>query len=116
MIIVIQDVTGPHRQKDRDDRPCREDHFFVKEHILVNMSFLSYAHVSRCARYALEPTCSLFICAVSPLIFFFAAYQEYGVLNCSGTRDQLMDRLNAAFDDVKQNPSMLGHVGRSLLR
>ena len=23
----IQGVTGPHRQNDRDDRPCREDHF-----------------------------------------------------------------------------------------
>ena len=24
----IQGVTGPHRQNDRDDRSCREDHFF----------------------------------------------------------------------------------------
>ena len=24
----IQGVTGPHRQNYRDDRPCREDHFF----------------------------------------------------------------------------------------
>ena len=30
--------------------------FFVKEHLLANMSFLSYAHVSRCAHHALEPT------------------------------------------------------------
>ena len=46
--------------------------FFVKEHILANMSFLSYAHVSRCARHALEPTdhrllyADDMICAVSP--------------------------------------------------
>ena len=46
--------------------------FFVKEHILANMSFLSYAHVSRCARHALEPTDprlmyadDIMICAVS---------------------------------------------------
>ena len=26
-INFIQSVTGPHRQTDRDDRPCREDHF-----------------------------------------------------------------------------------------
>ena len=26
-IVYIQRVTGPHRQNDRDDRPCREDHF-----------------------------------------------------------------------------------------
>ena len=25
--IFIQGVTGPHRQNDRDDRPCRKDHF-----------------------------------------------------------------------------------------
>ena len=24
---IIQAVTGPHRQNDRDDRSCREDHF-----------------------------------------------------------------------------------------
>ena len=47
--------------------------FFVKEHILANMSFLSYVHVSRCARHALEPTDHrlmyadhIRICAVSP--------------------------------------------------
>ena len=56
MALSIQSVTEPHRQNDRDDRPCREDHFFMKEHILANMSFLSYAHVSRCVRHALEPT------------------------------------------------------------
>ena len=27
-VISIQGVTGPHRKSDRDDRPCREDHFF----------------------------------------------------------------------------------------
>ena len=42
---TIQVVTGPHRQNDRDDRPCREDHFFVKKHVLANMSFMSYAQV-----------------------------------------------------------------------
>ena len=26
-VLYIQGVTGPHRQNDRDDRPCREDHF-----------------------------------------------------------------------------------------
>ena len=66
MILYIQGVTGPHRQNDRDDRPCREDHFFVKEHILANMSFLSYAHVSRCARHALEQTDEIMVCAVGP--------------------------------------------------
>ena len=66
MYIYIQGVTGPHRQNDRDDRPCREDHFFVKEHILANMSFLSYAHVSRCARHALEPTDHRLMYAFSP--------------------------------------------------
>ena len=47
--------------------------FFVKEHVLTKMSFLSYAHVSRCARHALEPTNhrlvyadDIMICAVSP--------------------------------------------------
>ena len=25
--ICIQGVTGPHRQNDMDDKPCREDHF-----------------------------------------------------------------------------------------
>ena len=47
--------------------------FFVKEHVLANMSFLSYAYVSRCARHALEPTDhrlmyadDIMICAVSP--------------------------------------------------
>ena len=25
--LFIQSVTGPHRQNDRDERPCREDHF-----------------------------------------------------------------------------------------
>ena len=71
--IYIQGVTGPHRQNDRDDRPCREDHFFVKEHVLANLSFLSYAHVSRCARHSLEPTDhrllyadDVMICAISP--------------------------------------------------
>ena len=42
---IIQSVTGPHRQNDRDDRLCRKDHFFVKEHVLANMSFMSYAQV-----------------------------------------------------------------------
>ena len=27
----IQDVTGPYRQNDRDDRPCREDHFLYSQ-------------------------------------------------------------------------------------
>ena len=27
----IQSVTEPHRQNDRDDRPCREDHFFWRK-------------------------------------------------------------------------------------
>ena len=45
----IQDVTGPHRQNDKDDRPCREDRFLWRNIILANMSFLSYAHVSRCS-------------------------------------------------------------------
>ena len=62
--------------------------FFVKEHLLANMSFLSYAHVSRCARHAREPTRSLFICAVSPdltpLDFSLGTCQKYGVRNCSG--------------------------------
>ena len=26
-ILYIQGVTGPHRQNDRDDRPCRENDF-----------------------------------------------------------------------------------------
>ena len=45
---------------------------FVKEHVLANISFLSYAHVPRCARHALEPTdhrlmyADDMICAVSP--------------------------------------------------
>ena len=47
---VIQGVTGPHRQKDGDDRSCREDHFFVKEHVLANMSFMSHAQVKVFAR------------------------------------------------------------------
>ena len=45
----------------------------MKEHIFANMSFLSYAHVSRCARHSLEPTGhrlmyadDIMICAVSP--------------------------------------------------
>ena len=48
--IDIQGVTGPHRQNDRDDRPCRDDRFFVKEHVLANMSFMSYAQVKVFAR------------------------------------------------------------------
>ena len=48
--IYIQGVTGPHRQNDRDDRPCREDHFFVKEHILANISLMSYTQVNVFAR------------------------------------------------------------------
>ena len=47
--------------------------FFVKEHILENMSFLSYAHVSRCTHHALEPADhrlmyadDIMICAISP--------------------------------------------------
>ena len=47
--------------------------FFVKKHILANMSFLSYAHVSRCVRHALWPTDhrlmyadDIMICTVSP--------------------------------------------------
>ena len=44
-IIKLQGVTGPHRQNDRDDRLCRGDHFFVKEHVLANMSFMSFAQV-----------------------------------------------------------------------
>ena len=70
---ILQGVTGPHRQNDRDDRPCRKDNFFVKEHILANMSFLSYAQVSRCACHTLEPTDhwlmyadDIMNCAVSP--------------------------------------------------
>ena len=46
---------------------------FVKEHVLANMSFLSYAHVSRCAHHELEPTGHVLIytddvmtCSVSP--------------------------------------------------
>ena len=46
----IQGVTEPHRQNDRDDRPCREDHFFMKEHVLANMSFMGYAQVKVFAR------------------------------------------------------------------
>ena len=97
--------------------------FFVKEHILANMSFLSYAHVglSRCARHALESTRSLFICAVSPdltpLEFFLWGHVKSMVyVTAVTTRAQLMERLNAAFYDVKQNLAMLGRVGRSLLR
>ena len=51
----------------------RRGSFFVKEHILANMSFLSYAHVSSCTRHALEPidhwlmyADDMMICAVSP--------------------------------------------------
>ena len=49
----------------------QRESFFVKEHVLANMSFLSYSHVSRCARHALEPTDNRLmyaddmICAVS---------------------------------------------------
>ena len=46
---------------------------FVKEHILANMSFLSYAQEWRCAHHAVEPTDhqlmygdDIRICAVSP--------------------------------------------------
>ena len=82
--------------------------FFVEEHILINMSFLSYVQVSMCTRHALEPTRSLFICAVSPLIFFLGGHVNSMVyVTAVATRDQLMDRLNAAFDDVKQNPAVL---------
>ena len=28
--MYIQGVTGPHRQNDRDDRPCREDNFLCR--------------------------------------------------------------------------------------
>ena len=86
---------------------------FVKEHILANMSFLSYTHVSRCARQALEPTDhrliyadDIMICAVSPhsvvaipspLIFFF-----FGGNNSNSGLDE---------EDL-----LFGRVGRSLLR
>ena len=47
--------------------------FFVREHILANMSFLSYAHAWRCACHALEPSDhwlmhadDIIICAISP--------------------------------------------------
>ena len=30
-IPILQSVTGPHRQNDRDDRPCREDHFHISD-------------------------------------------------------------------------------------
>ena len=29
--VIIQSVTGPHRQNGRDDRPCREDHFLWRD-------------------------------------------------------------------------------------
>ena len=45
----IQGVIGPHRQNDRDDRPYRGS-LFVKEHVLANMSFMSYAQVKVFAR------------------------------------------------------------------
>ena len=81
----------------------------MKEHVLANMSFLSYAHVSRCARHTLEPTdhrlmyADDMICAVSPhsvvairisLIFFFGD-------NNSG---------------LDEEDLLFGRVGRSLLR
>ena len=37
----IQGVTGPHRQNDRDDRICREDHFFkgtyTRKHVVYEL-------------------------------------------------------------------------------
>ena len=37
----IQSVTGPHRQNDRDDRPCREDHFcketYTRKHVIPEL-------------------------------------------------------------------------------
>ena len=67
----------------------------MKEHVLANMSFLSYAHVSRCAHHTLEPTdhrlmyADDMICAISPhsvvapdltpLIFFFGGNNNSGL-------------------------------------
>ena len=37
----IQGVTGPHRQNDRDDRPCREDNFcegtYTRKHVIPEL-------------------------------------------------------------------------------
>ena len=39
--LVIQDVTGPHRQNDRDDTSCREDHFcegtYIRKHVVYEL-------------------------------------------------------------------------------
>ena len=52
-----------------------------------------------------------------PLIFFLSGHVKSKVyVTAVATRAQLMDRLNAAFYDVKQNPAMIGRDGRSLLR
>ena len=52
-----------------------------------------------------------------PLHFFLWGHVKNMVyVTAVATRAQLMDRLNAAFEDAKQNPAMLGRVGRSLLR
>ncbi|KAJ4441752.1 hypothetical protein ANN_11610 [Periplaneta americana] len=53
---------------------------------------------------------------LAPLDFFSEVCQEYGLRNFHATRAHLIDRTNAAFHNVKQNPTMLSRVGRSLLR
>ena len=89
--------------------------FFVKEHILANMSFLSYAHVSWCARHALEPTGhrliyadDKMICAVSPhsVVAIRSAWFNAPWFFLWGNNNS----------GLKEEHLLLGLVGRSLLR
>ena len=70
--INIHSVTGSHRQKIGMIGHA-ERIIFCEGTFTRNQSFLSYAHVSRCARHSLEPTDQrlmyaddIMICAVSP--------------------------------------------------
>ena len=90
--------------------------FFVKEHILANMSFLSYAHVSWCARHTLELTDhrlllyadDIMICAVSP-------HSVVAIRSASFNASWffLLGNNNSGLDE---EDLLLGRVGRSLLR
>ena len=89
--------------------------FFMKEHVLANMSFLSYVYVSRCVRHALESTDhrlmytdDIMICAISPhsVIAIRSAWFNAPWFFLWGNNSSGLDEEDLLF----------GRVGQSLLR
>ena len=116
ILCFIQGVTGPHRQNDRDDRPCREDHFLWRNmYSQTCRSWVMRMYQGARPTHWNQPVRCLSVPS-APRFFLWGHVKSMVYVTSVATRAQLMDRLNSAFDDVKQNPALLSRVGRSLLR